>query len=123
MITNTVIDPPFIGTVADQTTNENTPVTFTLSSTDPEKAGVAYTILSDTSDAAPTNVTVSIDQTTGQVTLTPAAGFTGTIALLAGVRATSAADKSPITTPTPSCSPSKCPARLRRSPGPMPSST
>ena len=93
VITNTVIDPPFIGTVADQTTNENTPVTFTLSSTDPESAGVAYTILSDTSDAAPTNVTVSIDQTTGQVTLTPAAGFTGTIALLAGVRATSAADK------------------------------
>ncbi len=93
IVTNTVTDSPFLGAVANQTTAENTPVTFNLNSTDPENAGVAYTILSATSDAAPQNVTVSINQATGQVTLTPKTGFTGTIALLAGVRASSAADK------------------------------
>ena len=92
IVTNTVIDPPFLGAVSNQSTNENTPVTFTLTSTDPENAGVAYTVLGATGDAAPTNVTVSIDQATGQVTLMPATGFTGTIALLAGVRAASATD-------------------------------
>ncbi len=92
IVTNTVIDPPFLGAVTSHSTNENSPVTFTLTSTDPENAGVAYTIVTP-NFSAPQNVTVSINQSTGQVTLTPATGFTGTISLLAGVRASSAADK------------------------------
>ena len=47
---------------------------------------MTYKIFDPTTHAAPTNVTISINQSTGQVTLTPAAGFTGTLHLLAGVR-------------------------------------
>ncbi len=46
-----------------------------------------------TTFGAPSNVTVDIDQDTGLVTLTPDAGFTGTINLLAGVRSATADDE------------------------------
>jgi fibronectin type 3 domain-containing protein len=88
-----VIDPPYLGAVGNQTTNENTPVSFTLTSTDPENAGVEYIVVDATTEEAPTNVTVSINQSTGQVTLTPAAGFTGVESLLVGVRGSAAADQ------------------------------
>ena len=67
------------------------PVTFTLTSTDPG-AGVVYKVVDPVTFGAPANATVSINQTTGQVTLTPNAGFTGTINLLAEVRSSTADD-------------------------------
>ncbi len=92
IVTNTQVDPPFIAAVSNQFTSENAPVTFTLSSTDLAGAGVAYTVVGAASFTAPQNVSVSINQSTGQVTLTPATGFSGIISLLAGVRAASAAN-------------------------------
>jgi cyclophilin family peptidyl-prolyl cis-trans isomerase len=89
-VTDTHVDTPFLGAVTNQTTTQDTAATFNLTSTDLSGGGVAYTVVDPTTFSAPTNVTVSIDQATGQVTLTPAAGFTGTVNLLAGVRAASA---------------------------------
>ena len=88
-----VVDPPTLGTVTNQTTTATTPVTFTLTSqANDSTAGVTYKIFDATTHAAPAHVTISINQSTGQVTLTPDSGFVGTINLLAGARATTAAD-------------------------------
>ena len=84
-VTATQVDPPFLGAVTNQTTTAGTPVTLTLTSTDLSGGGVAYAVVDPTTFGTPANVTVSINQSTGQVTLTPATGFTGTISLLAGV--------------------------------------
>ena len=90
---DTVSDPPFLGTVpASLSTPTNLPATFTLTSTDVDNTGVAYTVVDRATFAAPANVDVSINQASGQVTLTPKAGFTGTVNLLAGVRKSSAPD-------------------------------
>ncbi|RIK72483.1 MAG: hypothetical protein DCC67_19185, partial [Planctomycetota bacterium] len=83
---------PQLGVVTDKTTPAGAPITFTLTSTDPTGGGVAYRVVDPTTLAAPANVTVTINQATGEVTLTPAASFAGTINLLAGVRAAAAAD-------------------------------
>ena len=84
---------PFLGTIpASLTTTTNAGTTFILTSTDLEGDAVQYAVKDVTFAGAPANVSVSINQATGQVTLTPAAGFTGTINLKAGVRAASAAD-------------------------------
>jgi hypothetical protein len=88
-----VVNPPYLSAVSDQTTTENTAVNFTLTSNrNDASVGVDYTVVDANTFAAPTNVTVSIDQSTGQVTLTPVNGFVGTINLLAGVRADTADD-------------------------------
>jgi cyclophilin family peptidyl-prolyl cis-trans isomerase len=92
-ITDTVTDPPFLGAVSNQTTTQGTPVNFTLTSTSISGAAVTYKVADATTFGTPANATVTINQATRQVTVTPAADFTGTINLLAGVRATSAADQ------------------------------
>ncbi|HMO87146.1 MAG TPA: peptidylprolyl isomerase, partial [Lacipirellulaceae bacterium] len=85
-VADTRVDPPFLGPVTNRTTVAGTPNSFTLTSTDTEGAGVFYRIVDPVTLQPPANVTVNINQATGEVTLTPAAGFTGTINLLAGVR-------------------------------------
>ena len=90
--------PPFIGALTNQTTTEGTPVSFQVPVTDP--SGVTTTIAIRNSDpgqkddftTSPTNATVSINQTTDEATVTPVAGFTGTIQLEVGVRPTADAD-------------------------------
>lgn len=84
-------DPPFLGAVTNRSTLPNTPATFNLTSTDPSGGGVVYSIVDASTGNAPANVTVNVTAA-GQVTLTPASGFTGAINLLARVRASSAAD-------------------------------
>jgi cyclophilin family peptidyl-prolyl cis-trans isomerase len=89
-----VNSPPFITTpIPDQTAVSGSPVSFTVNVTDvdgdPTTIAVKDTAFSTTTIP---NATVSINQTTGQVTITPTAGFTGTITFKVGVRATSAAD-------------------------------
>ena len=80
-----------MGPVSNQTTKNATPVTFTLiSRKNDTSAGVVYDIVDATSFSTPQQVTVSIDQSTGKVTLTPEAGFTGTLNFRAEVRANSA---------------------------------
>ena len=83
---------PLLGAVSDQSTTKGTAVNLTLTSTDSLGAGVFYAVVDPTTFAPPANVTVSVNQATGQVTLTPAAGFTGTINLLAEVRSVSSPD-------------------------------
>ena len=74
-VTDTQVDPPFLGPIATQTTTFGTPDVFNLTSTDLEGAGVTYFVVDPTTGNAPTNATVTIDQSTGQVTVTPNAGF------------------------------------------------
>ena len=83
---------PVLGPVSNQSTSGVTPVLFNLTSTDPGGNGVVYKVADATTFGNPANATVSINQTTGQVTITPNAGFTGTITLLAGVRSATASD-------------------------------
>ena len=86
-----VVDPPTLGPVSNQTITVNTAANFTLTShKNDASAGVVYEIIDATTLAAPQQVTISIDQTTGAVTITPDADFAGVLKLLAGVRADSA---------------------------------
>jgi cyclophilin family peptidyl-prolyl cis-trans isomerase len=93
-VNDNVNSPPFITTpIPDQTATAGTPVTFTVNVTDID--GDATTLaVKDSAFNSTTipNATVSINQTTKQVTITPNAGFTGTITFKVGVRASSAAD-------------------------------
>jgi cyclophilin family peptidyl-prolyl cis-trans isomerase len=86
---------PFITTpIPDQTTTAGTPVTFTVPVT--SVSGAATTIAVRAGGAgfsgSPANATVSINQATRQVTITPNAGFTGTVEFKVGVRQTSQPD-------------------------------
>ncbi len=92
VVPDTQVDPPFLGPVPDPTAVTGQPVSFTLTSTDFSNVGVAYTVVNPTTFQAPFGVTVNIDQATGVVTLTPDAGFSGTVNLLAGVRPQSSSD-------------------------------
>jgi cyclophilin family peptidyl-prolyl cis-trans isomerase len=74
-----------IKTVADQTTSIGVPITITLTSDNPGANDLIYKV-TDANFGTPANVTITYDQATGKVTLTPAVGFTGAINLLAGVR-------------------------------------
>jgi cyclophilin family peptidyl-prolyl cis-trans isomerase len=74
--------------VKNLTTPKNTPVSFTLSSTDLEGNTPIFSVTE--TDATP-NATVSVNPTTGQVTVTPNAGFTGLINLKASVTAAGSA--------------------------------
>ena len=73
---DTTNDPPILGPVATQTTTTGQPISFTLTSTDLEGDAVEYEAsLADTA----TKGTVQLNGST--VTVTPAAGFTGSIAV------------------------------------------
>ena len=89
-----VNSPPFISTpVPNQTTVAGTAVSFNVAVTDidgdPTTIAVKDSAFSTTTIP---NATVTIDQTTKRVTITPAANFTGTITFKVGVRPTSASD-------------------------------
>lgn len=81
-----VNEPPFLGSVSDQTTTPGTAVSFTLTSTDLENDPVTYSIVSATANGAAVNLNPRINQSTGRVTLTPPAGFVGTVEVKVGVR-------------------------------------
>ncbi len=93
---NTASNPqPVLGAVANLVTTTGTPVSFTLTATAQTGASKTFVVAgvpSSTDTAAsplqplPANVTANVNASTGAVTLTPAAGFTGTITLMAGVR-------------------------------------
>jgi cyclophilin family peptidyl-prolyl cis-trans isomerase len=83
---NFVPDPPFLGPVPTVvTTSASTPTTLTLTSTNIHNQSQTYFVVDAATGQAPANVTVSINQATGVVTLTPASGFTGVVNLLAAV--------------------------------------
>lgn len=78
---DTTNDPPFLNPVANQTTTEGKPVSFTLSSTDLEHDPVVYSALEIDSAA---NATVTVNGNV--VTVTPKAGFTGTLNIQVAVQ-------------------------------------
>ncbi len=102
VVANTIIDAPFLGAVQSLvSTTENTPVTFTIPSVNPDGATMAFQIVDPTTGQAPANVTIgAINPTTGQVTLTPNNNFTGSISLLAALNSPNADNTSFDTQPS-----------------------
>jgi cyclophilin family peptidyl-prolyl cis-trans isomerase len=87
VINDTINDRPFLGPLTDLETDEDQAITFTVPTTDLEDDSLTI-VLRDPDNFAnpPPNLTFTIDDTTKQVTLIPAADFSGTINLLIGVR-------------------------------------
>lgn len=80
-------NPPFLGPLpTNLTTTAGQPVTFSVPFTDVDGSPVTFDVRDAGFTAAPANVSVSVNQPAGTVTLTPAAGFTGTVNLRVGVR-------------------------------------
>src|SRR5262249_55793238 len=84
------VGEPTITPVSDQTTTVGVPVIVNLTATGGTGTPV-FKIVDPTTHTAPTNATVSIDSS-GHATITPKAGFTGTVNLLAEARSSAAAD-------------------------------
>src|SRR5262249_39157633 len=87
-----VVTAPTLSQVADVTAAEGAPQSLTLNATNPTGGGLVYQIVDPTTHQAPPHVTVSTINSSGQVTLTPEAGFSGSISLLAEVRAAGSDD-------------------------------
>ncbi len=91
-LTGTTANPPtgnpaFLGaTPINLTTATGSPVTFSVPFTDVDGSPVTFDVRDSGFSTAPANVTVSINQAAGTVTLTPAAGFSGVVNLRVGVR-------------------------------------
>lgn len=86
-------DPPFLTPVANTLTGTaGQAQTLTLTAQDRDGGGVTYVVKNVDFTGDPTNLSYSINQATGVVTLTPLAGFAGTIQFKVGVRQSSAAD-------------------------------
>ncbi len=86
---------PFITTpVPDQTTTTGTAVSFTVPVTSVSGAATTIVVRSSASGftGTPANVTVTVNQATRQITVTPNAGFTGTTEFKIGVRQTDQTD-------------------------------
>ena len=93
-MTDTVNDPPFLGTISNPTTAKNTAVSFSLPFTE-LNAGDTDTFavgrIVNTANGPvfttidPSQATATVDAT-GHVTVTPATGFVGTFTLTVGVR-------------------------------------
>ena len=83
---NAVNNRPFLGPVANPTSAGGSPVSFALTATDTEGDSLTYKVLDAGFAGSPANVSVVVNAATGVVTLTPAAGFFGTVTLRAGVR-------------------------------------
>lgn len=82
---------PFLGPISEPIrTTIGQAVNLQLTSTDVEGDAVFYDAVKVPSNNA--NYTISTNNTTGVVTITPAAGFTGTFQVLVGVRAATTAN-------------------------------
>jgi len=81
--------------ITDQTTTAGTPVTFTVPVTSVSGAATTIAVRSlaftGTTNTIP-NATVTVDNATNRVTITPNAGFTGTIEFKVGVRVSTQPD-------------------------------
>jgi cyclophilin family peptidyl-prolyl cis-trans isomerase len=86
-------NPPFLNPVADTIqATAGQPTTITLTSFDREGDPVAYAVKDVNFTGDPPNLSFSIDQATGKVTVTPASSFSGLLQFKIGVRAASATD-------------------------------
>lgn len=80
---DTVNDRPFLGPVDNLETKPGQSVTFTATATDLDGDSLTYSISkAGLPGTTPPELTVEIDQATGKITLTPVAGYEGTLDLL-----------------------------------------
>ncbi len=100
-VADTKNEPPFLGTISDQSTTVGTGITFQLSSTDLEGNAVTYSVLGATNGSGQAiTVQSTIDQATGRVTVTPPVGFSGPINLKVGVKDSGGANDTQVVTLT-----------------------
>ena len=86
-------NPPFLNPVPNTlTATAGQATTLTLTSADRDGGGVTYVVKNVDFTGDPANLSYSINQATGVVTLTPAASFSGTVPFKVGVRQSTAAD-------------------------------
>lgn len=76
-------DKPFLGTINPVETTANTPVSFLLPTTNVDGIPIVYEALVNPTNA---NIAVSVNNTTGVVTVTPSNGITGVYKLYVGVK-------------------------------------
>ena len=93
-VTDTVNDPPFLGTISNLTTLENKPVSFKIPYTEIDAGDTDSFAVGTVTDTAngpvfsalnSAQATATVDAS-GNVTITPAAGFSGTLDVTVGVR-------------------------------------
>ena len=100
-VADTNNEPPFLGTIPNQTTTVGTGVTFQLSSTDLEGNAVTYSVIGATnSSGQAVTVKSTIDQATGRITVTPPVGFSGPLNLKVGVKDSSGVNDTQVVTLT-----------------------
>jgi cyclophilin family peptidyl-prolyl cis-trans isomerase len=86
-VADTLNDRPFLGDIANVTVNPGSPVTITLPATDVNGDSLTYVARDPSNLSNPAaNVNVAIDNATGKATITPKAGFTGSVDIEFGVR-------------------------------------
>lgn len=83
---NTSNSRAFLGALSNLQTTTGQSVSFTVPFTDIDGDVPTFAVRNAAFTGAPSNVGVQVEQATGRVTLTPAAGFTGTVQLKVGVR-------------------------------------
>ncbi len=76
---------PFLGDLSDVATTAGQPATIQLSSSDVEGDAVTYAAF----NVGTVGYTTTVNQSTGEVTVTPPAGFVGTFDVMVGVKAAS----------------------------------
>jgi cyclophilin family peptidyl-prolyl cis-trans isomerase len=93
--TDNTTDPPFLNAIGNQTTTRNTPVTFTLSSTNIDNVSETFEAIVQGSPANGTATLGTPVTSNGitTVTVTPNAGFVGTLQVLVGVEQTGASSR------------------------------
>jgi len=80
---DTTNNNPFLESISPIETSANTPVTFTLPATDVEGDAIYYAGMVDPTN---TNLTINVNSSTGQTTVTPLGGFAGVSSVLVGVQ-------------------------------------
>jgi cyclophilin family peptidyl-prolyl cis-trans isomerase len=84
---DTVNDPPFLGTINPITTPVNTPIIYQIPATDVEGDSIYYDAIVSPANA---NLTVSVNHSTGQLTVTPSASLAaGVYSIEVGVASSS----------------------------------
>ena len=85
---DTYNDPPYLNDVSPVNTTVNTPTNFYLSGTDVEGDSIYYD--GATTTATGTKLSVTVNHTTGQVTVTPSSNVVGVYSIYVGVVPTNA---------------------------------
>ncbi|MCE5269048.1 MAG: peptidylprolyl isomerase, partial [Planctomycetaceae bacterium] len=83
-------DPPFLGAIAPIRTSANTPVSFTIPAVNVDGLTLTY---SGSVSPANSNLTLTVNSSTGAATLTPSGGVSGVYSVKLGVASSGAVNK------------------------------